>query len=300
MRIFLVIALACSLCACVGRSSESSDLSDKRQHSVSGPEHESLLTRDQLLLTGKTSFDRYCAPCHGQNGNGVRNLTEPLQNSKIVAGSNRTFIRFVLFNEPILDKHAAWHTMLPAEVAGALTHIRIAGKSENQSLIQPSEVASEQSRPSARTMPSIGAVSAQEPVNIEVGDYFLDGRNGPLMPFSVTQFGDKWDIKSADLKFPLRLVNCVSNCDFRLMSAELQQRSFPQFASQFAMSCISNSGFALCKMTNRPLRLCGDPSVKAGQACRIGTQSAGKSIYGLFTFLAPGAMPIIVTRVQAK
>lgn len=146
----------------------------------------------------------------------------------------------------------------------------------------------------------LASSNAQDLGAIEEGTYLLHGRNGPPKPFSVKRAEDKWEIKSADSAFPLGLVNCLPNCDFRPMSESLQQATFPQFMQQFTMSCIGSSAFALCKMMNRPMRDCSKGPFKVGETCQVGSQPLGKPIYGLFALFAPGVMPISVTREASK
>ena len=141
---------------------------------------------------------------------------------------------------------------------------------------------------------------AEETTVLEEGAYSINGKDGQPKHFAVARVEDKWEIKSTDPTFPLRLVNCVSNCEFRPMPENLQQNFFPQFKQQFVMRCISNSGFALCKMMNKPLLECGNSAVKIGEACRIGPDQPEKPLYGLFVLFAPAVMPIPVTRLDVR
>lgn len=143
MRSAFAIAVAVFLCACAARDSMPFVPSDEVQSSE-GLKQEGALKVSQLLIVGRKSYKLNCAACHGQGAKGIPNFTKALSYSKVVAGSNQKFVRFVLFNEPKLQHHPAWfRALLPAEAAGVLTYIRIIGESENQNPIQLSEVTSE-------------------------------------------------------------------------------------------------------------------------------------------------------------
>jgi mono/diheme cytochrome c family protein len=143
MQNAFAIALTVFLCACAARDSTPSVTADNIQASEELKQEGNLKT-SQLLIVGERSYKFNCAACHGNNAKGIPNLTRALSHSKIVNGTSQKLVRFVLYNEPKLQHHPAWfRALLPVEAAGVLTYIRIIGGSENQDLIQPSEVISE-------------------------------------------------------------------------------------------------------------------------------------------------------------
>ena len=101
-------------------------------------------TREALVVLGSKSYQEYCAACHQPSGKGVAGARIPsLHYSSIVNGSNQSFLRFVMFNQPKMQ-HAAWYlAMSPAAMASALTYVRVQFQNTNQALIQPGEVIAE-------------------------------------------------------------------------------------------------------------------------------------------------------------
>lgn len=143
-----------------------------------------------------------------------------------------------------------------------------------------------------------GAAMAQTE-GFEAGSYSLNGRGDHPQLFSVEKVGDKWLVKSSDPDFVMLKVVCVSNCDYLPMPEDRKQKLLPaQLMQSFDMGCIANIGFALCKLTSKPLRECRN--AKAGEACRVGPPGVpGKPLYALFSLFAPNVAPVTVTRVGA-
>ena len=105
------------------------------------------LSREVLLALGAKSYQRYCSACHQSDGRGVVDARiSSLHQSPLVNGSNGSFLRFVMFNE-LKMQHAAWYLAIsPADLASALTYIRLQFPNASQELVQPGEVIDELKR----------------------------------------------------------------------------------------------------------------------------------------------------------
>lgn len=54
---------------------------------------------------------------------------------------------------------------------------------------------------------------AEESSGIEPGSYLLNPVGAAAIPFTLTQSGDDWELRSEDPTFPLRRVHCAVNAD---------------------------------------------------------------------------------------
>ncbi|MEO8021376.1 hypothetical protein [Polaromonas sp.] len=143
-----------------------------------------------------------------------------------------------------------------------------------------------------------GSASAQT-AGFDAGNYSVKGSGGQAQLFSVENTKDKWLVKSSDPNFVMLKIVCVSGCDYLPMTEERTQQLLPAPIRQnLDMRCIANIGFALCKMTSRPLRECRD--ARAGESCRIGPPNApGKPLYAMFSLFAPNVALVPLMRLDS-
>ena len=107
---------------------------------ASAAEDTKTFTMDELMVKGKTVYDKSCAACHGATGAGIPPIFPAMTGSKIVTGDKAAHIDIVADGKPGTAMAAYKSQLSKAEIAAVITYERNAFGNNTGDMIQPSEI----------------------------------------------------------------------------------------------------------------------------------------------------------------
>lgn len=101
-------------------------VSTQQQEMIKLTQHANLktLSEAELLTLGKTEYERNCAMCHQNNGEGLSSSFPPLKNSRVTTAPLNETIVYILRGVPGTPMQAFGHILDDETLAGIITYIR--------------------------------------------------------------------------------------------------------------------------------------------------------------------------------
>ena len=100
------------------------------------------LSFDELMIQGKTSYDKNCAACHQVSGLGIPPVFPALKDSAIALGDIQHHIDIVVNGKAGTAMAAFGEQLTPTELAAIITYERNAWGNDKGDSIQPAEIVS--------------------------------------------------------------------------------------------------------------------------------------------------------------
>lgn len=123
-------------------AAEQEKVEDKYAKTKDKPAEQRVMTRAELMISGKEKYDLMCAACHKENGTGIPPMYPALKGSSVAVGKPISrHIEMVLNGVPGTAMQAFKDQLNNEDIAAIVTYERNAWENNTNDLIQPADVA---------------------------------------------------------------------------------------------------------------------------------------------------------------